>query len=71
MRRYQALRHFDDAPQLPTGYAGMTLLAYVPPLWRKVMDPRLVAHYGGDLSRINIHPPAETGIRARWSGGPP
>lgn len=66
MRRYQALRHFDDAPQLPTGYAGMTLLAYFPPLWRKVMDPRLVAHYGGDLSRINIHPPAEAAIRAKW-----
>lgn len=66
MRRYQALRHFDDAPQLPTGYAGMTLLAYFPPLWRKVMDPRLIAHYGGDLSRINIHPPARAAIERRW-----
>lgn len=66
MRRYQALRHFDDAPQLPTGYAGMTLLAYFPPLWRKVMDPRLVAHYDGDLSRINIHPPARAAIERRW-----
>ncbi len=27
IRRYQALRHVDDAPQLPTGYAGMILLA--------------------------------------------
>ena len=73
MRRYQALRHFDDAPQLPTGYAGMTLLAYFPPLWRKVMDPRLVAHYDGDLSRINIHPPARAAIERRWgaaTGGP-
>lgn len=40
-RRYQALRHFDESPQLPTGYAGMLLLALVPPLWRKVMDHRL------------------------------
>ena len=40
-RRYQQLRHFDDSPQLPTGYAGMTLLALVPPLWRRVMDPRI------------------------------
>jgi len=52
-RSYQALRHFDDAPQLPTGYMGMILLAYVPPLWFRVMDPRVQAHYGGDLSRVN------------------
>ena len=55
-RRYQSLRHFDEAPELPTGYAGMILLATVPPLWRRVMDPRVAAHYGGDLSRANIHP---------------
>ena len=30
-RRYQALRHHDEAPVLPTGYAGMILLALVPP----------------------------------------
>jgi len=58
MRRYQALRHFEEAPQLPTGYAGMIVLAYIPPLWRRVMDPRLIAHYGGDLSRANVHPRA-------------
>jgi len=34
-RRYQSLRHFDEAPQLPTGYAGMIVLAYFPPLWFK------------------------------------
>jgi len=37
---YQALRHFDESPQLPTGYAGMIVIALVPPLWRRVMDPR-------------------------------
>jgi len=58
MRRYQALRHFDEAPQLPTGYAGMIVLAYIPPLWRRVMDPRLLAHYQGDVSRANVHPRA-------------
>jgi alkane 1-monooxygenase len=57
-RRYQALRHFDDAPQLPTGYAGMIVLAYIPPLWRRVMDPRLLAHYQGDAGRANVHPRA-------------
>ncbi|MQY08815.1 alkane 1-monooxygenase [Actinomadura macrotermitis] len=55
-RRYQALRHFDEAPELPSGYATMIVLAYVPPLWRRVMDKRVIAHYGGDASRANIQP---------------
>ncbi len=38
-RRYQALRHFGVSPQLPTGYAGMVLLALAPPIWFRVMDP--------------------------------
>lgn len=53
-RRYQSLRTFDDAPQLPTGYFGMFLLAYVPPLWFKVMDRRLMAAVEGDVARINF-----------------
>ncbi len=65
-RRFQALRHFDEAPQLPTGYAGMILLALIPPLWRRVMDPRLLAHYGGDMSRANIHPRARKRLLARY-----
>jgi alkane 1-monooxygenase len=42
-RRYPALQHHDDSPQLPTGYPGMLLLALVPPLWFSVMNPRLGA----------------------------
>lgn len=41
---YQALRHFDESPQLPTGYTGMILLALIPPLWNRIMDPR-ARHY--------------------------
>lgn len=40
-RKYQVLRHHDDAPQLPTGYPGTMLLATIPPLWFWVMDKRL------------------------------
>ncbi len=40
-RPYPVLRHFDEAPQLPTGYPGMILLALVPPLFFAVMHPRL------------------------------
>jgi len=39
-RRYQALRHYPDLPQLPSGYQGMFPLAYVPWLWFRVMVPR-------------------------------
>ena len=38
---YQRLRIEPDAPELPAGYAGAILLALAPPLWRKVMDPRV------------------------------
>ena len=43
-RPYYMLRHHPESPQLPTGYAGMALLAMVPPLWRRVMNPRVRAH---------------------------
>ncbi len=41
--RYQVLRHYSESPQLPTGYAGMIVLAMVPPLWRRVMDKRALS----------------------------
>jgi alkane 1-monooxygenase len=65
VRRYQALRHVEETPQLPTGYAGMILLAAIPPLWRRVMDPRLLAHYGGDVARANIAPRGRAQVLAR------
>jgi alkane 1-monooxygenase len=67
-RRYQALRHVDEAPQLPTGYAGMIVLAWFPPLWRRVMDRRLLDHYEGDVSRANIQPRARRRVLARYGG---
>lgn len=54
-RSYQALRHFDESPQLPSGYATMILVAYIPWLWFKVMDKRVAAHYNYDLTRAHIH----------------
>jgi alkane 1-monooxygenase len=42
-RPFQLLRHVEGSPQLPTGYAGMVLVALVPPLWFWIMDPRLEA----------------------------
>lgn len=66
VRRYQTLRDFEESPVLPTGYAGMIVLALVPPLWRRVMDPRVLAHFGGDISRANIHPPVREKVLARY-----
>lgn len=64
LRRYQSLRHFEDLPQLPNGYFGVYLLAYVPWLWFKVMDKRLLElpHIQGDLDRVNICPDAKPAI---------
>ena len=56
LRRYQTLRHFDESPQLPSGYGTMIVVALVPPVWRWVMDRRVLAHLDGDLSRANISP---------------
>jgi alkane 1-monooxygenase len=56
VRRYQALRHFEEAPELPSGYGTMIPLAYVTPVWRKIMDPKVRDHYDGDLSLANVHP---------------
>jgi alkane 1-monooxygenase len=67
MRRFQALRHFEESPQLPSGYASMLVLAYFPPLWRAVMDKRVLAHYGGDISRANIQPSKRAKIMARYA----
>lgn len=50
-RKYQVLRHHDDAPQLPTGYPGSMLMALVPPLWFYVMNKK-IKH----LQSLAIHP---------------
>jgi alkane 1-monooxygenase len=44
-RRYQLLRTYGDEhiPQLPYGYPSMYLLALVPPLWFRTMNPRVQA----------------------------
>lgn len=70
LRRYQALRHFEEAPQLPFGYATLIPIAYIPPLWRWLMDKRVVAHYKGDVRKANIHPPSRQRILKRWGNGP-
>ncbi len=42
-RRFPLLQNYTDseAPQLPYGYPVMTMAAMVPPLWRRIMNPRV------------------------------
>lgn len=51
-RRYQVLRHHDESPQLPSGYATMIVLALIPPLWFKVMNPRVESYYQGEEHQL-------------------
>jgi alkane 1-monooxygenase len=65
-RRYQALRDYRESPVLPTGYAGMIVLAIVPAVWRRVMDPRVLRHFDGDLTRANLSPRKRDQILATY-----
>ena len=58
----------------------MIALATIPPLWRRVMDHRVLALYDGDVTRANLHPrrsgigcwPATAGAdRTRHTPGTP
>jgi alkane 1-monooxygenase len=55
-RRFQTLRDFKESPVLPTGYTGMMIVALFPPLFRKLMDPRVVKHFDGDIRLANVQP---------------
>lgn len=65
-RSYQSLRDFPELPTLPVGYFGMFLLAYVPPLWFRVMNERLIDAVGGDASRINFEPAKRQQLMQRY-----
>ncbi|WP_310620925.1 alkane 1-monooxygenase [Flexibacterium corallicola] len=53
LRPYQTLRNFPDLPRLPSGYPGCFALAAIPPLWFRVMDPKVMEWAGGDISKVN------------------
>ena len=67
-RRYQSLKNHDNLPSLPSGYFGAYLLAYIPSLWYRVMDKRLLAlpNVQGDLDKINIEPSTGAAIFLRY-----
>ncbi|MCY0146280.1 alkane 1-monooxygenase [Hoeflea sp. G2-23] len=65
LRPYQALRSFAELPTLPSGYPGTFLLASIPPLWFRVMDPKVMEWAGDDLGKTNLDPARATEYKAR------
>lgn len=67
-RPFQSLGDSRTIPRLPTGFFGVSILACIPPLWFKVMDPKLLAlqHVKGDLAKVNIDPRNRERILARY-----
>ena len=57
-KRYQVLAHVNDAPQLPAGYASMFLAALFPPLWRRLMNPRVLAWRAQHQSGVSTRSPS-------------
>ena len=53
-RKYQILRHHDDAPQMPTGYPGMMLLATIPPLWFFVMHRKIAQLRNENVNGVSL-----------------
>lgn len=41
VKDYQILEHIDKSPQLPAGYPTMILMALIPPLWFRKVNPIL------------------------------
>lgn len=42
-KKYPLLDHWDESPQLPTGYPGCMILSLVPPLWFSLVNSRIPA----------------------------
>jgi len=66
LRPYQSLRDFDDLPRLPSGYPGCFGMAAIPWLWFKVMDPKVMAWAGGDITKVNIDPDKKDKLYAKY-----
>ena len=57
-RKYQVLRHHHGAPQMPTGYPGMMLLATLPPLWFRIMNRKIINLREKEMARLDSSLPS-------------
>ncbi len=71
-RRFPLLQNYaeDEAPQLPYGYPIMTVAALVPPLWRRVMNPRVRAWRRQFYPEITDWQPYNKGLNPTPRGAP-
>jgi alkane 1-monooxygenase len=44
-------------------------MAAIPPLWFKIMDPKVMAWADGDISKVNIDPKRKARLEAKWGKG--
>ena len=71
MRRFPALQHYDEsqAPQLPFGYPAMLLIALVPPLWFRLMNPKVLDWHERFWEQGLVGPsPQPSPARGEWAG---
>ena len=68
-RRFPLLQHYgwNEAPQLPFGYATMIAIAIIPPLWFFVMDKRLERWREKFYPHINDWSDYDLGLNGRLS----
>ncbi len=65
-RRYQSLAVEDGAAELPVGFATAMIIAAIPRLWCRLMDPAVAKWANGDLLRVNIDGGAYTDLMAKY-----
>ena len=66
-RSYQALRHYENVPQLPSGYASLFLQVFIPPFWFSIMDKQVIQFYQGDIHKINVYAPEYKRISEKYA----
>ncbi|MDF1737289.1 MAG: alkane 1-monooxygenase [Minwuia sp.] len=53
-RPFQSLSYIENTPELPAGIPGLFCMMLIPPLWFRIMNPRLLAAVDHDPARINF-----------------
>jgi alkane 1-monooxygenase len=63
-RRFPLLQNYgeEEAPQLPYGYPVMTVAAMIPPLWKRIMNPRVKAWRRAHYPEIEDWRPYNKGL---------
>ncbi len=49
-KKYQILDYYDISPQMPFGYPTSMVLSFLPPLWFRIMNPRIPAEMHPSMS---------------------